>query len=218
MSLIDADKNSDNRATPILNADDGVANRMAHKTVGTTYKTAGNADTNRLIFDKSSVKGFDQSNRNNIFIGYNPAISTRPIVRIAKDGFDQSTATNDQLIFNSDQNVFKIVASGNATLASASINTAGANYASGTSQTASIPHGLSYTPAILAYWATANTYSALPRTVQGANTSAGYAIYYISASVDSTNVLFSVAPFGYNISDTFPALTLKYYLLQETAN
>lgn len=42
--------------------------------------------------------------------------SGQPILKVAKEGYDALTATNDQLIFNSSQNIFKIVESGTATI------------------------------------------------------------------------------------------------------
>lgn len=215
MALHDIDKQNDDRANPALNADDNVNNRMSHKTIGTTYKTAGNPDTNRLIFDKGSIKGFDTNENNNIFIGYDPALSTRPIVRIAKDGYDQSTATNDQLIFNSDQNVFKIIEK-NSTSITHPINT--------TLNLTYIDHSYGITPIVWAFFDTGagSTYDQIPYTItsqSGAN--AGLTNSALTVTSTSNQIIFNlITPsFAGNTSySTAYSYNITYYLLQETAN
>lgn len=209
MALHDQDKENGDRANPKLNADDNVANRMAHRTIGTTYKTTGNPDTNRLIFDKGSIKGYDQDNNNNVFIGYDPALSTRPIVRIAKDGFDQETASNDQLIFNSDQNVFKIVLTSTVTL--------NANAAAGVPITVTIPHNLGYTPASLVYFnSQVGLLTQLPNSTGFGLAAGQIAINNWSyAQTDATNLYIT---FLSGSTANWGSFTYKYYLLQEAAN
>ncbi len=115
------------------------------------------------IIDKSQYKGqnsvevlggqlrIEEGNgrlivRNN---NYNVALfglddAGKVVVKVAKDGYNADTATDAQLIFNSSQNVFKIVVSATATRLVPSL-TAGAT------DTLTIPHNLGYIPSVMAY-------------------------------------------------------------------
>lgn len=218
MSLIDADKQNDDRANPRLNTDDNVSNRLAHKTIGTSYKTAGNQDSSRIIFDKNAIKGLHDADTTDIFIGYDPALSPRPVVRIAKEGFDATTSSAENLIFNSDQNVFKVVAIFTGTVPALSLNTGGANYAVGTAQRIVFNHGLSTIPAVLAFWTDALTYVSLPWTRATQFGAGGFSYTEFHAYSDATSVAVEGVMSGFNINTTQPASNVKIYVLQETAN
>lgn len=151
MSLVDSDKNSDNRGTPSLNSNDDLNQRMSHETNGITYRTAGNDPLPNLLFKQGVIKSEDKNGLTNVFFGYDPAINTtRPILRVAKDGYDAQTANEDQLVFNSEQNVFKIV----KTIIHDHSYSFGSHIGSGYTQDGvfdAVPHGLTYTPAMLVY-------------------------------------------------------------------
>lgn len=91
MSLVDADKQNDDRMNPVLNADDNVANRMSHNTSGNTYRTTGLGVTQRMIFKNGLILTYDSQNRVSSVYGYVPEISSIPIFVIAKDGYDVFT-------------------------------------------------------------------------------------------------------------------------------
>jgi hypothetical protein len=176
---------------------------MAHKTIGTTYKTTGNDDTNRLIFDKGAIKGIDENENTNLFFGYDPDISSRPVLRISKDGEDAMTGENSDLIFNSDQNVFKIVAIGNTSIDAT-------NASAGVPIINTIPHGFAFIPIPMAFAFVSGAYFPLPTTFGPPSTGS-----WMTLKVDSTNLyvnFFPVATTNYGILD------FKYYLLQETVN
>lgn len=143
-------------------------------------------------------------------------------VKIAKPGFDVKTAGPNDLIFNSNQNIFKIVKVVDITVTLP---------ISATSQiiTQAVPHGLGYTPAFLAFHTVPNDVVALfPQTV-GLNpnptdfyilpggTGSLSNILHCATSIDSTNVYFSVM-YGGSIAGSPYVFTSKCYLLQETAN
>lgn len=163
--------------------------------------------------DKNRIVGRDEDNKIGLLIGTDPFV-----VKIAKDGFDVLTAGNDDLIFNSSQNVFKIITSYTLILPAMSLNTGGANYAVGTPQTISTPHGLSAVPAILAFWAAGSDYIPLPWTTSGQFGSGGFSYVERYAYATPTVVGVSGAISGYNINTTQPTTTIKIFVLQETVS
>lgn len=114
------------------------------------------------------------------------------VVKVAKTGYDANSATDDQLVFNSAQNVFKIVDKVTLSYSGASVSTQ------------SVPHGLNYTPAFMGF----SVDSAAP---------ANY--YPIPSSASGTTGIYADAT---NVYVTFNGLsrllTATVYLLQETAN
>lgn len=126
----------------------------------------------------------------------------KPILKVAKEGYDATTATNDQLIFNSDQNVFKIVTNSTTSLTT---STGGAT-------DRVVAHNLGYVPVMLAYMefpGVAGSRVNLPYIETGPSG------IEIVGSVDSTNVTFECRvadPLGPN------TYQIRYYLLQETAS
>lgn len=122
---------------------------------------------------------------------------------VSKAGIDAKTNTDPaQWIFNSNQNVFKIVQSETATIPTSGTNTA----------TVSIAHGLSYIPAFIAYVFVLSNYNTVPLVNINSVTGAIISIY--SGWSDATNINFQVVVPGGTVGSTTP---VKYYLLQETA-
>lgn len=123
---------------------------------------------------------------------------------VTKDGVDVAQTTSpEDFIFNSNQNVFKIVFSSDII----SIPSSGGN-----DSTVTLPHGLDFTPAIIAYATLAGIFGICP-SLSIDNT--GLVNSIISVEVDATNVYVS----AYYPGSTVPAgNAAKYYLLQETAN
>lgn len=157
-------------------------------------------------------------------------------VKIAKSGFDAKTATNSQLIFNSEQDIFKIVTTGTVSLPSYVLV---AGQLRGDLIT--IPHGLSFTPVLNAYGlvnyytfigitgggggsiSTINAYVQLPYIAFTPMIDSNISAYQILASVDATNLYFSYAYETVSAGSggsgyVFPATTIRYYVLAETAN
>ncbi len=149
-------------------------------------------------------------------------------LKVAQPGIDVTTATDSQLIFNSQQNVFKIVKT--ATL---SVTTTAVAVGSSGSDSVSYTHNLGYTPAFVYYLDYTGPFSSAiydPSSIgtftgaSGANQYAGF-IDQINASVDNQNftvtiyqssVYWGANPGGnVNISQTFK---FRFYLLQESAS
>lgn len=140
--------------------------------------------------------------------------------KVSQPGIDVYEALDNQLIFNSDLNVFKYITNGTQT-----VTVAAGSYARGvTLGTAVIPHGLSTTPAFLLYVTMPNfgvigpylsNAPAYSYVDTGTNVFASTVSY---GTIDSTNLtlrvvnLYSSITFGNAFTWTF-----KFYILQEIA-
>ena len=128
-------------------------------------------------------------------------------LKVSQPTFDVYEATNDDLIFNSSQNVFKIVQSGTATMG---------DIVGNSTTSVNVSHGLGFAPIPLVFWDGGSSYMQLP--FFSAVTTSGVDLAldgWFFASVSSTDLTISCSSATYTTStDT----TFKYYLLQETAN
>lgn len=220
MSLHDIDKSQNNRNQPVPNANDQREQYMAQGT--TQAQNHGATD----VADGLKIKERQIIARQN---GYNKAAfgfygtANKFGLKVAKEGYDVLTATDDQLVFNSEQNTFKISKTGTATLVGST------NISNGTTQTVTVPHGLSTTPAMVVY---ANAPNGSISGFQGGNgimnlpimyalpaAGGGLPWFWIQARVDATNIYFDLVCVGGTANNlaTF-TWTFTYYLLQETAN
>ncbi len=136
------------------------------------------------------------------------------VVKIAKSGYNADTATNDQLVFNSAQNIFKIVKIMNLNVLKA------AN--SSDSGLVSAAHGLSFIPAIIAYASYGIGYQSMPiSTPETSATGVGLNVLSSAVYVDSTNIYGeTLTPNTGTVHSFYGAtvnLDIKVYLMQETA-
>lgn len=142
-------------------------------------------------------------------------------LKVSPAGVDVYTATDDELVFNSNNNVFKIVQSGTATIPALSITAAGAGWYQDTT-TISVAHGLSHVPLVIAFIEpTPSTYYAMPATFSIVSSTTKMTTRTYSVSPDATNIVFTgnlVGDLPAAGSDSFGDVTVKYYVLQETAN
>lgn len=90
MSLHDIDKTTNRRTTPKPNANDAVTNRMAHNTMGNTYRNTEEV-TQRMAFKNGLILTYDSDNKISSVYGYIPELSDVPVLIIAKDGYDVFT-------------------------------------------------------------------------------------------------------------------------------
>jgi len=130
-------------------------------------------------------------------------------LKIAKPTFDVTTATNDQLIFNSGLDHLKVVSTGTLVV------TIPPGAANGSTYTATYPHGLGYIPAFVAYAFFNSAYYNLPLNSYSWNGTSFVTGAFASATVDATNLVVTVGVNGFMAGTTMP---IKYYILQETAN
>lgn len=89
--LHDISKSDSNRGLSSLNTNDEVANRMAHNTTQTTYKTESTVTSQRVAFKNGLILTYDSSNRVSSVYGYIPALSSVPVLIIAQAGYDVFT-------------------------------------------------------------------------------------------------------------------------------
>lgn len=150
-------------------------------------------------------------------------------VKIAKPGFDAKTASAANLIFNSNQDTFKIVATGTLNLPSQSFTTTSNTYGTGGLSwplSVSAPHNLTFIPTVLGFYNNGGIYTPLQFIYMAAVSSSPsyFAQFTINVATDDVNVYASATAFGYNVAAasggtvTFSGASIKYYLLQETAN
>lgn len=132
---------------------------------------------------------------------------------VSPEGVDVYTADASQLIFNSGQNVFKVIEK----------RTTNITIGSGEGTLSTVAHGLSFTPSVVAYLnqvdigAVTDANLLLPTwfdlDVDSANNRIDFR-GWISCYVDDTNVYFHAFNSTGVSPGTFP---ITYYLLQETA-
>jgi hypothetical protein len=135
---------------------------------------------------------------------YIPDINDGEIaLKVAQPGIEVSTAANDQLVFNSNQDMFKIILSGNGSIPASVSN----------NSTLTVAHNLGFIPALIGYVDLSSIYYPFP--LLGINGTSGAILSLYQCSVDSTNAYFTVQTPGSTVST---ATSIKYYLLQESAN
>ncbi len=170
--------------------------------------------------DNNRIVGRDENNKIGLLI------STDPFeVKIARDGFDVTTATNDQLIFNSSQNVFKIVGTGPASI-NINFSAHGASTSGTDKAQVLVPHGLGYAPIPFVFMEDNGAY--YPLSSGGIwfvnNTANSWTTAYWRINVDPVNLSINFwQTYAANGSGSVSAFTgvsynFKYYLMQETAN
>lgn len=215
MTLTNIDKDTNDRVNPNVGSHDVQINPMAHATSSISPRAQGTQSAGKVTTKDSKIVANDGTNNIGLF-GFDDAGNM--VVKVAKPGFDANNATDEELIFNSAQDVFKIVQTGNSTSPSVAVNTGGANYATFVGTTVVIPHGLSFIPVPIGVFDNGGLYIPLPFTDIWQNSSSGYTQFTIDVSADATNVYISAKAFAYNTTASVSALPVKYYLLQQTAN
>lgn len=212
MGLHDTDKGGLHRKNPSPNADDGVAQRMAHKTISTSYKSASEPQKQRVAFDQDAIRAFDNNNNVSAYFGYDPEISETPVFRIAEAGFDAQTTDESHLIFNSEQNVFKVVKSDTISL----------TYDGSVGTYATAPHGLTTIPIVMAYVKLPDDADFSPMggeyvPMPAYSNRTGLPFFQCIQSADETNIYFRVHDI-YSSGGSPKTYQFRYYVLQETAN
>lgn len=134
------------------------------------------------------------------------------VVKIAKPGFDAKTTASTNLVFNSSQNILKVVSSG-----SISLNTNGLT--DGSFKTAIIAHGLTVTPLVQGYMSGNGSQTFL---VSGQQYQLPYSATFngieFGIRVDTTNVTFYCKnQTGLDFANLIGTVQIKYYIFQESA-
>lgn len=134
--------------------------------------------------------------------------------KVAKAGYDATIADDTQLVFNSNQNVLKVVDTGTVTLPGHTSNPATGQYKL-TQSSVTITHDLGYQPVVVA---TTEGGGLVPRTAYNSVGTGAFTMSSINVTVTDTQVIFYLDGFGFNQTTVLNAINLRYYLLQETAN
>jgi hypothetical protein len=205
MSLHDVDKTNPNRITAVLNSADDVQQRMAQGT--NQIQNAGEEDDSGLRTLERQILAVQDGTNKAVMGFYGDA--NKFGFKVAKDGIDVLTAGPLELIFNSENNVFKIVDT--AIVPSPA-------FSPGTTQTTTIPHGLDYGPLVVGFLGTSTGFKPLP-TFTSVGTGGGGSMSLdamVDISSDDDNIYISTYSAGTTASAGF--YTVRYYILQETAN
>jgi len=175
----------------------------------------------RFEQDNDRIIGRDQNNIPRMLI---LASGDDFSMKLSKPNIDVLNAINSNLIFNSNQNIFKIVSSGNSTTNSYTVSGGSAGvWTNYLGSPLTINHGLGYIPSVIAYINYSNQYVLLPTTFQSivGNSGTGAQFNRISVNVDSNNLyILDTTLVNGVITTPYTAggLSIKYYLLQESAN
>lgn len=129
------------------------------------------------------------------------------VMKVSKANYNAFDASADNLIFNSGQDILKVVSTGTT-----SIN---ANATAGIPIEVTIAHGLSFVPIPLVFMNNGGNYYPLP-TYTGLGTSGGNIAFnnWIDCATTSSNLVIS---FTSGSTANWGTFTFKYYLLQESA-
>lgn len=158
---------------------------------------------------------------NRILVGYDPDGFGTGIdygIKVSQEGYDVLTAADNNLVMSSAFNLFKIVATGTASVTGDDRSGSGLWAATSATNTFTLAHGLGYVPTYLVYGD--QTGSLRNYYPGGYAFNASMANYPFEAEVqvyaDATNfkIFFSTRG-GSNFSAT--TLSLRYYLMRETA-
>ena len=186
--------------------------KLDNEAVTKVFKGAGGVNAFTLGQIKDVGTGLILRDQNDIarIICYIDTTGT-PILKVSKDGFDAITTGNENLIFNSAQNVFKIVDEYTYSITGiAASNTY-----------ATTPHGLSYTPAVLGFLeagVAVNARTPLPTWTSLSRDDIGHTINFstwINLEADATNTY--IRFFNSKATDVGP-IDVTVYLLQEAAS
>lgn len=219
MTLFDIDKSGDGRSDPKPNENDQQNQRLAQ---GTTQNqnSVEEAQADGLKFLERQIIA-KQDGVNKAVFGFLDS-SNKFGLRVAKEGQDVLTASSDGLVFNSEQNTFKIVTT---TVLTLPVDfTAHVGSGTETAGPAQYVHGLGYAPAVLVYQTNGTSY--FPVT-NGSLFSVkldtlGSQIIQTLVTINSTVVSVSMSNkwnTGVNSSDIISGdYMFKIYVLQETAS
>lgn len=222
MTLLNIDNNPTGDINPVINSMDTVLNPMAHATGGISPRAVGSPTTGKVTLKDSRIIANDGSNNIGLF-GFDDAGNM--VVKVAKAGFDANSASTEDLIFNSQQDTFKIV---NKYPVSFTVT---CNAYAGNNTLFSITHNLGYLPLYIASVdITTNTVGnvtgnyPLPYFQPAfSNSGTGNAIWGFLGFVTPYNIGTSTIQFeagvgSDNASGQTLAGTVTVYVLQETAN
>lgn len=211
-------------------------NRQIGLSDGTTSMNMGEQsdDTIQLVYNDGATDvvqmgdlgsdylglAFNDLTDSRIFIGQDAAGDY--VAKLSQEGYDAKTAGDENLVWSSDFNLPKIVASGEVEFEPT--NTGG-SMSQGT-YTKTVAHNLGFIPSFLSFVSFPGSFAQIPAgnnqmPITVVNTSSppdiGLTLVRIWAYIDDTNIYFRVLIVPSSYSYGFdPVHTFKYYLFRET--
>jgi len=196
------------------NPDKVLIGKTGDSTLGLSYKKD---DADKLVVGKLpdgtyGIIFYDANELPSIYMAID--VNGKPVMKVAKEGKNAQTGVNEDLVFNSTQNTFKIVKTASDTVS-----------VSGFGQFQKvIPHGLGQVPGVIGYAAYPSagitTWATSPFPLYGVPTSSSDTslpvIANASVYVDETNVTLNVVKVSSTALDG--DWRFRYYLLQESAS
>lgn len=187
--------------------------------INKNFAELDNEGTTKLYSDKSGVP--------NISIGIQADGTSR--IRVAKEGFDVTKATDAQLSFNSAQNTLKVVATGSVDLLINLPVRNGLLELQTDFSTFGVTHNLGYVPTLLVFFGNTNGAGVVTDyfpVSQGSIIQNEYAkytstVYKMNASVDITSLTLGIVRHFWidtaaSTSNFVGTIRVKYLLLQES--
>jgi len=217
MAIHDVDTSSDGRGTSTPSDHDLKINRSADGTTGITPKIDN--PSGAYVQTKDAAIIVNDGSFNLARFGYQDDGSIA--LKIAQSGVSVDTAGDDELVFNSNQNVLKVVKSGTVSMSSSSVSSG-----NDSTRNVTVTHSLGFAPMVIAIAKYSSTYfewngSNLWSYAIGAGSGVTfYGIEFFTKTISTSAVTFtSLYLNGAGGGPvTTQAYTIKYYLLQETAN
>lgn len=205
MALHDVDYQGEMREAAMPATHDSALERKADGTNTITQKV--DTSNGAYVTTKDASILVNDGNTNVVQLG-SLGTSGQYGLKVAKPGFDVTTTTNDNLIFNSNQNALKVVQSGEITMPSTTL-------AAGGLTSVVVSHNLGYVPATLVYGRQVSVYFPLPRNI-GMTSSGGFLMSTAMLVVENdTTDMYIILRAG--AAGTYGPFEFKYYILQETA-
>lgn len=193
------------------------------ETIRTPSQNITSSQTGKVFIDDAQDRLIAYDGINNLAL-FGKDDAGQVVVKVAKPGFDANSATDDQLIFNSNQNIFKIIYSGVVTLPAVTLPAGAA-----TARVVSFTHNLGYIPVVNAYayvqdnvlddslnYIQVNGYQPLPfdPMINDPNV----VIYRIKAIANISTIDFYALYRTTGSGFSWPATDIRYYIMQETQN
>lgn len=163
--------------------------------------TSGSATTGLMAYDGQNTK--------RMLAGAFPDGSVK--IKLSQAGYDVATATDDQLIWSSDFNTFKIVTPETVTLTTV---------ATGGTYSTTVPHTLGDVPAVLAYVELASSpgqFVQLPYTIASVVGTAVTLTGIVQYVITDTDIQFVISVDNSVAGLVAGTWNFKYYLMKETA-
>lgn len=174
-------------------------------------------DNNRLVSNEDRVKIIkDASGTPRLFFGEGP--NQFYGMKVSQPGIDVTGADDEDLVFNSDQNVFKIIDSGSIDLTQITIPGSVGNYEDVNTTVATYTHGFGFKPSCLAFMEqTSGVRVQLPYTLQQAFSGSYVTWQTYNATVSNTTFRITLRAVTFGGPVISLAGNIRFYLLQETA-